>query len=188
MSSAWSGRLVRLRALEDTDAEAIAAADSDTAAAQSGWRVFPPRPAWAVAEWIEQAARSANDGDGFRLGIETVAAAELVGTIATHDCDPVPGTFGYDVAIFDWARRHGYGREAVVLLLRHLFGERRYQKCTVGVIEWNGPSLALHTALGFQVEGRVRRAHFTGGRLWDEVVLGITAEEFAERWAFNAPG
>lgn len=36
----------------------------------------------------------------------------------------------------------------------------------------------MHEKLGFQVEGRVRRAVFTGGALHDEILVGITAEEF----------
>lgn len=67
-------------------------------------------------------------------------------------------------------------------MLGYLFGERRYQKCTVGVYAFNEGSVAFHQALGFREEGRIRRAHFSAGRHWDEVVLGLTAEEYAERW------
>jgi RimJ/RimL family protein N-acetyltransferase len=71
------------------------------------------------------------------------------------------------------------------MVLRYLFGERRYQKCTIGAYEFNEGSVAFHHALGFRTEGTIRRAHFAGGRLWDEIVLGITAEEFAGQWGFD---
>ena len=64
------------------------------------------------------------------------------------------------------------------MLLRYMFGERRYQKCNVAVLDYNTASLELHAKLGFVVEGRRRRAVFMGGRHHDEVLLGLTVEEF----------
>jgi RimJ/RimL family protein N-acetyltransferase len=187
VSSLWEGHVVRLRAVEPSDLDAFVAADADTDGAQAGWRVFAPRPLWAAQEWVAQAGRSANDGDEFRLAIESLGASEVVGTINTHTCDLAAGTCSYGVAVFPWQRRQGYGRDAVVVLLRYLFGERRYQKCTVGVYEFNAASLALHRMLGFREEGRIRRAHYAAGRHWDEIVLGLTVEEYAERWGFPPP-
>jgi RimJ/RimL family protein N-acetyltransferase len=39
----------------------------------------------------------------------------------------------------------------------------------------------MHRKLGFQDEGRIRRAIFTNGRHFDTIVLGMTAEEFFAR-------
>jgi RimJ/RimL family protein N-acetyltransferase len=187
VTSLWEGRLVRLRAVEPADIDAFVAADADTDGAQAGWRVFAPRPLWAAEEWVAQAGRSANDGDEVRLAIESLAASEVVGTINTHTCDISAGTFSYGVAVFPWHRRQGYGSDAVVVMLRYLFGERRYQKCTIGVYEFNDVSIAMHLSLGFREEGRIRRAHYAAGRHWDEVVLGLTVEEYADRWPFRSP-
>jgi RimJ/RimL family protein N-acetyltransferase len=182
MSGLWEGQRARLRAIEPADVDAFIANDIDTEGARAGWRVFPPRSAWAASEWVDQATRAANDGDEFRLAIEAIETGELVGTLNTHSCDPVAGTCSYGIAVFPWARRQGFGADAIVVLLRYFFGERRYQKCTVGVYEFNDTSIAFHRALGFCEEGRIRRAHFSSGRHWDEVVLGITTEEYATRW------
>ncbi len=141
---------MRLRAVEPSDLDAFVAADADTDGAQAGWRVFAPRPLWAAQEWVAQAGRSANDGDEVRLAIESLGASEVVGTINTHTCDLSAGTFSYGVAVFPWQRRQGYGRDAVVVMLRYLFGERRYQKCTIGVYEFNDVSIAMHLSLGFR--------------------------------------
>ncbi len=43
---------------------------------------------------------------------------------------------------------------------------------------FNEPSIKLHEKLGFTLEGRVRRAHFSGGSYHDELLYGMTAEEF----------
>jgi RimJ/RimL family protein N-acetyltransferase len=34
--------------------------------------------------------------------------------------------------------------------------------------------------MGFREEGRLRRVVYTGGRYYDELMLGMTAEEFEE--------
>jgi RimJ/RimL family protein N-acetyltransferase len=168
-----------LRAPEPGDADVFLAADDDGDGVRAGWRVFPPRSRSAVESWLGQGG---DDGDEFRVVVEAVASGEVVGTLNTHGCDPVAGTCSYGVTIWPWHRRCGYGSDAVVVTLRYLFGERRYQKCTVGVLAFNEASEALHRTLGFTEEGRIRRAHFRSGRHWDEIVFGITVEEFTERW------
>lgn len=178
-TSPWAGAKVRLRAPEPSDVDAFMAADDDGEGMRAGWRVLPPRSRADTEEWLQ---RAGSDADEFRVVVESLASGEPVGTLNTHSCDPSAGTCSYGVTIWPWHRRCGYGSDAVVVALRYLFGERRYQKCTVGVIAFNEASLALHRSLGFTEEGRVRRAHLRGGRYWDEVVLGMTVEEFDQRW------
>jgi RimJ/RimL family protein N-acetyltransferase len=185
VSAGWEGRLVRLRAIEPEDFDVFAAADADADGARAGGRVWPPRSSWATTRWVEEASQVPGDSDEARLAIEALAAGEVVGTVKAQDCDLVAGTCSYGIVVFEWARRQGYGGDAVVVLLRYLFGERRYQKCTVGVHAFNEGSISFHRSLGFQDEGRIRRAHFSGGRHWDEVVLGLTVEEFAARWGMD---
>jgi len=182
-ASPWAGARVRLRAPEPADADAFLAADDDGDGNRSGWRVFPPRSRGATEEWLRQGSE---DGDEFRAVVESLASGEVVGTLNTHSCDPAAGTCGYGVTIWPWHRRCGYASDAVVVALRYLFGERRYQKCTVGVVSFNEASVALHRSLGFVEEGRLRRMHYRAGQYWDEVVFGLTVEEFAGRWGFSA--
>jgi len=187
MTALWEGERVRLQALEPGDVEVFTAADADTDGARAGWRVFPPRSSWAAGQWIEQATMATNDGDDFRVAIAALATGDVVGTLNTHSCDGAAGTCSYGIAVFPWQRRQGYASDAIVVVLRYLFGERRYQKCTVGVLAFNDASVALHESLGFQVEGRIRRARFVGGQHHDEIMLGLTVEEYAARWPLTLP-
>jgi RimJ/RimL family protein N-acetyltransferase len=45
--------------------------------------------------------------------------------------------------------------------------------------------MRLHESLGFQVEGRLRRMVYTDGGFHDEVVYGMTVEEFREKHLAN---
>jgi len=76
-------------------------------------------------------------------------------------------------------RRQGYASEAIRIVLRYYFFERRYQKANVSIFEFNEGSVVLHQKLGFQPEGRLRRTVFSNGRFWDELLFGITIEEFS---------
>ena len=104
---------------------------------------------------------------------------EVVGDLTTHNCDARVGSFSYGITIRRERRRCGYASEAIALVLRYYFRELRYQKATVTVYSFNEASARLHESLGFQLEGRIRRTVFTDGQRCDELIYGITAEEFA---------
>ena len=180
MGSVWEGELVRLRGIEPGDWEAVMRFDQWSDDVRSGGGLSQPRSAEGYRQWAaERAARAPQAGvDDFELAIESLAEGCLVGTMGTHQCDRAAGTFGYGLGIGRPHQRRGYASEAIVLLLRYMFGERRYQKCNVAVLDYNAASLELHAKLGFVVEGRRRRAVFMGGRHRDEVLLGLTVEEF----------
>jgi RimJ/RimL family protein N-acetyltransferase len=180
MGSIWQGELVRLRGIEPDDWEAFMRFDQESDDMRSGGMLFQPRSAEGYRRWTaEQAARGPQAGvDDFNLAIESLAEECLVGSIGTHLSDRRAGTFGFGLGVGRPHQRRGYASEAIVLLLRYMFGERRYQKANVGVYAFNTASLRLHAKLGFVEEGRRRRAEFMGGRYHDEVLLGLTVEEF----------
>ncbi len=110
--------------------------------------------------------------------MEAIDSGDLVGGIATHHCDPRVGILRYGVHVFEEYRGRGYASEAICLVLRYYFQERRYQKANAEVFAINEPSQRLHESLGFQVEGWIRRSVFTRGQFSDLLVFGITVEEF----------
>ncbi|MDH2389101.1 GNAT family protein [Streptomyces sp. HNM0663] len=68
--------------------------------------------------------------------------------------------------------------EAGLLVLGYMFGERRYQKAQAYVHDFNEVSQAGMLAFGAQLEGRLRRHDFFAGRYHDNLIFGLTAEEF----------
>ncbi len=180
MASIWEGARVRLRAVEPEDWERFFAWDHDSEAARRAYFIPFPRSAVATRQWAERSAHEAPADDTFRFSIETLEG-ELVGTLNTHDCDRRQGTFSYGIAIGAEYWRHGYASEAIILVLRYYFRELGYQKVTVHVYDFNEPSIRLHERLGFQREGQVRHMIYTGGTYHDDLLYGMTAEEFAAR-------
>ena len=175
----WQGERVRLRAVEPEDWKVFNQWDLDTETARDCYWIPFPKSQEAARKWALDLSLEAPKGDVFRFVIENLEG-EFVGTINTHDCVPRNGTFSYGLAIRREYQRQGYASEAIRLVLSYFFIELRYQKCNVGVYDFNEASIRLHESLGFQHEGRVRRSYFTGGKYYDFINLGITREEYDE--------
>ena len=178
----WQGKLVRLRAVEPDDWKAFQAWDQDSDLQRLGWMVHFPRSDEGARDWTRQQSLLSPQEDNYRWVIEN-SEGQAVGSVNTHGCDRRSGTFEFGITIGREHWRNGYGSDAIRVLLRYFFGERRYQKVTSFVYDFNEGSLALHREFGFVDEGRIRRALYTGGAYHDSIVLGMTAEEFFERHA-----
>ena len=174
--SIWQGERVRLRAIEPGDWETYFAWNQDDEQARNLWFIPMPQSQEAVRRWAEQEAVRRPEGDNFRFVIEH--AGEVIGDLTTHDCDARVGKLSYGLNIRREHRRKGFASDAVRIVLRYYFRELRYQKVTVGIYSFNEASVRLHERLGFQQEGRLRRTVYTGGRYYDELLFGLTAEEF----------
>ncbi|TDD18611.1 GNAT family N-acetyltransferase [Nonomuraea diastatica] len=183
MVSIWVGERVRLRAREPTDWEAFQAFDEHSDAVRNAWRIEPPMSAARMKKRMAEEAEQDADLDEFSLVIAAKDGNAPVGSLLTHGADRVHGVFLYGIAIGTPHHRMGYATEALLLLLRYMFYERRFQKAEARVYSSNDASLALHRRLGFVEEGRRRRCHYAGGRFDDEVLFGMTIEEFTERHA-----
>jgi RimJ/RimL family protein N-acetyltransferase len=172
----WQGQRVRLRAVEAADWEQFYAWDDAEVDRAAYWIPFP-RSREAVKKWAAELATAEPKDQTFRWVIEDLAG-EFVGTLNTHTCEPRHGTFHYGLALRREHWRRGYASEAIRLVLAYYFRELRYQKANVEIYAFNTASLQLHLKLGFREEGRRRRMIYTGGAYHDEVLLGLTAEEF----------
>lgn len=175
----WQGERVRLRAVEPEDWKIFNQWDLDSDMARECYWVPFPKSQEAARKWALDLSLEAPKGDNFRFVIEN-ERGEFVGTINTQDCEPRNGTFSYGVAIRREHQRQGYAAAAIRVVLRYFFRELRYQKCNVGIYDFNAASIKLHESLGFQHEGRQRRVYFTAGKYHDEINMGITREEYEE--------
>jgi len=174
----WQRDKVCLRAMEPSDWSVFHTNDEDTEVARLCYEIPFPRSTVGTMKWAEHTAATPPQDDCYRLVIEN-RGGEVVGALNTFECNRRCGTFKYGLAVLRPHWRNGYASAAIRLLLRYYFEELRYQKVTVHVYDFNDASIQLHRKLGFQEEGRLRRMIYTGGRHHDEILLGLTAEEFA---------
>jgi RimJ/RimL family protein N-acetyltransferase len=177
MTTFWTGTRVRLRGIEPEDWTAYMrfAADEE----RTGDLLQPPRSAEHFRTWAKEQAARQIDGDCFRLTVEALDTGAAVGSVGPHAADPRAGRFEYGVTMGADHRRKGYAAEAVVMLQRFMFAERRYHTCEARIFAHNEASLSFHRRLGFVEEGRLRDHVFSAGRHHDLVVMGMLADEFA---------
>ncbi|MCX4808764.1 GNAT family N-acetyltransferase [Streptomyces sp. NBC_01214] len=178
MTSFWTGKRVRLRGIEPDDWIAFMrfAVDEE----RLGDLLQTPRSAEGFRTWAKEQAAAKSDGDCFVLAIEAVGTGKIVSSVGSHHADPRAGWFECGVTVGADHRGKGYAAEAVVMVLRFMFAERRYHKCQARISAHNEASLALHRRLGFVEEGRLRDHVFFAGRHHDLVLMGMLADEFAE--------
>ncbi len=181
MSYFWQGDKVRLRPLREADWEVLLAERRDSEAI----RVFEPGIPLPAGEeqmqaWVRDIAgkpMQPESTESLHFMVETLEG-QPAGIGIMLDRNPHAGTFGLALRIFRPFWRRGYAREALWLLMRYGFHELRYQKVNSATIDSNEPSIKMHIALGFELEGRIRRNVFTAGQYHDEVWFGMTREEF----------
>ncbi len=175
----WQGKLVRLRGVEPSDAEAFARWNLDGEMARELDFVWPPVSLAFIKRDVEEMSLRKLEADAFTWVVED-AGAQAVGSVATHHCDRRAGVFRYGLSVAREHRRRGYATEAALLVLKYYFEELRYQKCLVGVHSDNHASVALHERLGFVREGTLRRMVYTGGRFHDLHQYGMLKEEWEQ--------
>ncbi|MGW7347888.1 GNAT family N-acetyltransferase [Streptomyces sp. NPDC054854] len=178
MTSFWTGQRVRLRGIEPDDWSAFMRFAEDEE--RLGDLLNPPRSAEGFRAWAKEQAAAKSEGDCFGLAIEAVDTGKIVGAVGSHHADPRAGWFEYGVSMEAEHRRKGYASEAVVMLLRFMFDERRFHKCGARVFADNEASLAFQRRLGFVEEGRLRDQVFSAGQHLDVVMMGMLADEFAQ--------
>ncbi|MEQ7007689.1 GNAT family protein [Actinopolymorpha sp. B17G11] len=185
MASVWVGERVRLRGGEPEEWEQLAVEfEQDSTVMRNAGALHPPRSRASYRQWAES-TNKLRDDDAFSLVIESLPEERPVGWLGTTDVDKNAGVFSYGITIGGEYQRRGYASGAIGLVLRYMFGERRFQKCDVDMYAYNTASLRLHKKLGFIEEGRRRRRQFFAGAYHELVLMGMTVEEYA---AHHSPG
>lgn len=175
----WQGTKVKLRLLEKDEWKIYFDEQTDS----EGIRVYEPgiqlpKTEEILKEWIENRIKTPSNSN-ISFMIENLEE-EVVGISSLGSRNERNGTFSYSIRIFPNHRNKGYALDTSKIILRYGFYELRYQKANSETIEINTASINMHHSLGFKDEGRRRCNVYTNGKYYDEVLFGITIEEFKE--------
>jgi RimJ/RimL family protein N-acetyltransferase len=177
----WQGEKVRLRPLRTEDAERAFIDSLDSPARRAlQLGIELPTSVELLRESLDKWVGCKDDGGVIIFTIETLDG-EDVGGISYHSRNRKNGTFSLGLVVARAHRGKGYAEDAARILLRYAFWERRYQKCNSACVSSNAESIRLHQKLGFLEEGRRRRQWFLDGEFQDDVLFGLTREEFDAR-------
>jgi RimJ/RimL family protein N-acetyltransferase len=171
------GRLVRLRALEQSDAERAYTWVNDREVTQHLLMRYPMSRA-QEERYLAETSEQGNSYGDIRLAIETKDGVHI-GMCGLHHGSPEDRHASLGIMVGDksyWS--NGYGSDAVMMLLRFAFDQMNLNKVELGVFEFNERAIACYRKCGFVEEGRRREHYFQDGRYWDIIEMSVLRREY----------
>lgn len=138
----------------------------------------PPEPQTLPrleAEFDQSVQRGGRDGTNFAIE----ADGKYIGSCGLFHFDDIAHTCELGIGIGDsgyWGR--GYGRDAVLTLLRYAFRQRNLHKVWLTVNATNERAIRSYTSCGFVEEGRMRQHVWSDGRYVDLVYMGLLRSDW----------
>lgn len=169
------GELVRLRALEPSDAEAIWRRNSDPEVMRWLDDGYPESLAQVTARFQDRPRDSCAN---VLFGITTLADDRLVGLVPLRDAEPETGGAELDIYLGErdaWG--HGYATEAMRLACRYGFAKMRLHRITLWAFAENVAPRRVYAKVGFVEEGRSREAFRRDGKWHDMILMGLREHE-----------
>jgi RimJ/RimL family protein N-acetyltransferase len=171
------GKMVRLRALEPTDAERAFQWINDREVTQFLMARYPMSLA-AEREWVTNASKPNEFGDA-RFAIETKTDQVHIGMCGLHRARPEDRGAELGIMIGDKSYWNGgYGTDAMLTVLRFGFEQMNLHKVALGVFDFNERAKAVYTKCGFVEEGRSREEVFQDGRYVDVIRMSVLRLEW----------
>ncbi len=113
------------------------------------------------------------------LGIFLKESGVHIGNIDISGINWINRSGIYNILIGELSEHgKGYGFEASVALLRHVFNRLNLNRIQLGVEAGNKSAIALYKKLGFQEEGTLRQNICKNGVWTDSLVMGLLRDEF----------
>ena len=174
----WQGEKIRLRALTSDDADYRFAQSLDSISREEfNIGIELPTTVELQKTWLEKYGGCKQVNDMIAFALET-HEQEYAGLVTMHSIDERHGKFSFSVLVDRPYRKRGYAEDAVRLILKYGFMERRLHKCNSACASYNTASIQLHRKLGFIQEGTLRMEWFFNGKHHDELIFGMTLEEY----------
>jgi RimJ/RimL family protein N-acetyltransferase len=96
----------------------------------------------------------------------------------------------------DWKNRHathglmlgdkknrgkGYGIDTIMAIMRYAFEELNFERLDGTILEYNEISLnVVYKKCGWKEEGRRRNWYYRKNRYWDQILVGVTRQDYLE--------
>ncbi|WP_207915293.1 GNAT family N-acetyltransferase [Micromonospora sp. 15K316] len=169
------GDLVKLRAMEPSDAESLWQWNHDSDVMRWMNEGYPQTPA-RVRKWLEERPR--NDYGDVLFGVEVLSDAKLIGLVQLHGAKPETGIAVLDIYLGEkeyWGK--GFATDAVRTACQYGFEKMRLHKITLTVVADNQAAHHVYQKVGFVEEGRLRQTFRRDGRWHDTYTMGLLEGE-----------
>lgn len=166
---------ITLRSLTQADLPILRQFVNDPEAMR-GSGVYWPIDDLRQENWFQSVSKA---HDTVWFGIEMVESAALVGTCCLVGIDWVSRLAELRIRLGDrtaWGQ--GIGTEATRLLVQYGFVDLNLERIWLRVYASNQRAIHLYEKVGFQHEGRLRRAAYIHGVAEDVLLMGLLREEW----------
>ena len=170
-----TGARVTLRAAAESDVDAL----FEIAAELETWEQRTPQPPRPMSrpEFADRFRNALTEPAGdVRFVIEAEGA--VVGRCDLFGFDTLARNAEIGISLAASARGHGYGTDALRVLVRFAFERRNLHRVHLSALATNTPALACYRKVGFVEEGRRREACWARGSYIDDVLLGLLRTEW----------
>ena len=171
-----TGRRVRLRAPERHDIPIFVKWFNDPQVTEFLLR-SPPMGTEEEERWYDSLLRS----EGKVFCIETLEG-QLIGNVGIIHIDWTDRKADIGIMIGEkdhWS--HGYGSEALELLLGYMFEEMNLERVWLYCDQTNKRAQRAYEKCGFRKEGVLRHNRYKGGSFTDDVIFSILSQEWRDR-------
>lgn len=170
------GEMVRLRAMEPMDAEALWRWNHDPQVMRWMDDGYPQSLA-RVSRWLAE-ERPRNEYGDVLMAVEAQVDDKLIGLVRLRDAEPETGCAELDVYLGEkdyWGK--GYATDTVRTMCRYGFHEMRLHKITLTVVTENEAAVRAYRKVGFVQEGRLREVFRRDGKWYDKYTMGLLESE-----------
>jgi RimJ/RimL family protein N-acetyltransferase len=182
--SLYEGRLVRLGPLDhEKDPLVIAGWTNDPLWRSALMGMARPLSVEAVRRLLENIEKQMEETKNlFHFTVRTREDNRLLGLARIFWIDFHNGTGVLNLGIGAASdRRHGYGSDALLLLLRFAFYDLNLHRLSAWSSADNLPFIHMLENAGFEKEGRRHEAVFHEGQYWDELLMGLLRTDWEKK-------
>ena len=172
------GKKITLRAIEESDLITLHKWANDPITQDSIGLIHFPSSINYHKTWFENLK---NKPLNQRLGI-VAPNAGIIGISSIINIDWRNNHAWHGIMLGDTnIKGKGYGIDAVMATMRYAFDELHFERLDGSIIEYNTISYSFYcNKLGWKEEGRKRNYYFRKGRYWDQIIVGITKEDYKQ--------
>lgn len=127
-------------------------------------------------QYLERMTTSSSD---MQLAIVYKSNDALIGTVGLHGMDAINRNADISIIIGDkkyWGK--GLAKEAVGLLIDHVFAMLNLHKLTAGFVDGNKASQKLFESFGFKKEAVLREQVYLQGKYHDIIRMGLLKNDY----------
>lgn len=170
------GKSVVLRAIEQSDLSQLHIWANDPATQHIIGNIHFPSSFDYQTAWFDK-LQSDNLNQRFAV---SCSEYELIGISSIINIDWRNRHAWHGIVLGDKdIRGKGLGIDTVMATMRYAFDEMNLERLDGSIIEYNAISYSMYcNKLGWKEEGRRRNYYYRNGRYYDQIIVGITKDDY----------